>query len=69
MGVCGSKPKGCVGMKGKLNLQKKRRKQRRVKKAHSSINRTRVEPSNSNKKDVSFTNPAFQGSICFYFFD
>ncbi|XP_047958785.1 uncharacterized protein LOC125204231 [Salvia hispanica] len=62
MGVCGSKPKGCVGMKGKLNLQKKRKKQRagRVKKAHSANNRHRVEP--SNQKDVSFTNPSFQGS-------
>ncbi|KAL0343932.1 UNVERIFIED_CONTAM: hypothetical protein Sangu_1280600 [Sesamum angustifolium] len=60
MGVCGSKPKGCVGMKDKLKLQKKRRKRsRRVKKAHSSNNRNRVEP--SNQKDVSYTNPAFQG--------
>ncbi|KAH6791111.1 hypothetical protein C2S51_006117 [Perilla frutescens var. frutescens] len=63
MGVCGSKPKGCVGMKGKLNLQKKRRNQKttRVKKAHSANNRHRVEP--SKQKDVSYnSNPAFQGS-------
>ncbi|KAL2240463.1 UNVERIFIED_CONTAM: hypothetical protein Sindi_0687500 [Sesamum indicum] len=60
MGVCGSKPKGCVGMKGKLKLQKKHRKRtRRVKKAHSSNNKNRVEP--SNQKDLSYTNPAFQG--------
>lgn len=61
--MCGSKPKGCVGMKGKLNLQKKRRRQTtsRVKKAHSANNRNRVEPSNQ-KKDVSISNPAFQGS-------
>ncbi|KAL3629295.1 hypothetical protein CASFOL_026517 [Castilleja foliolosa] len=63
MGVCGSKPKGCVvGMKGKMKLPKKRRKQgrRRMKKAHSSINKNRVEP--SDPKDLSFTNPAFQGN-------
>ncbi|KAL0377497.1 UNVERIFIED_CONTAM: hypothetical protein Sradi_3055200 [Sesamum radiatum] len=60
MGVCGSKPKGCVGMKGKLKLQKKRKKRtRRVIKAHSSNNRNRVEP--SNQKDLSYNNPAFQG--------
>ncbi|KAL0450604.1 UNVERIFIED_CONTAM: hypothetical protein Slati_1616800 [Sesamum latifolium] len=47
-------------MKGKLKLQKKRKKRtRRVKKAHSSNNRNRVEP--SNQKDLSYTNPAFQG--------
>ncbi|GFP79292.1 protein enhanced disease resistance 2 [Phtheirospermum japonicum] len=62
MGVCGSKPKGCVGVKGKMKLPKKRRKQgkRRMKKAHSSINKNRVEP--SDPKDLSFTNPAFQGN-------
>lgn len=69
MGVCGSKPKGCVGMKDKLKLQKRRRKPRkgRGKGAHSS---NRVEP--SNQRDLSFNNPAFQGSIfysnfCFVF--
>lgn len=63
MGVCGSKPKGCVGMKGKLKLQKKRKKQRtrRMKNPYSSNNRNRVEP--SNQKDLSYSNPAFQGSI------
>ncbi|KAK6155134.1 hypothetical protein DH2020_009382 [Rehmannia glutinosa] len=63
MGVCGSKPKGCVGMKDKLKLQKKRRRQRtrRTKKTHSSNNKNRVEP--SDPKDLSFSNPAYQGSI------
>ncbi|GER35792.1 hypothetical protein STAS_12086 [Striga asiatica] len=62
MGVCGSKPKGCVGMKGKLNLQKTRRKHRtrRIKKAHSSVSKNRVEP--SDPKDRSFNNPAYQGN-------
>ncbi|EYU34126.1 hypothetical protein ABFS82_08G018500 [Erythranthe guttata] len=62
MGVCGSKPKGCVGMKNKLNLQKKRRRRRRIKGGphHPSINRNRVEP--SDPKDLAFTNPSFQGS-------
>ncbi|CAA0820223.1 Protein of unknown function (DUF1336 [Striga hermonthica] len=63
MGVCGSKPKGCVGMKGKLNLQRKRRNKhrtRRIKKAHSSVSKNRVEP--SDPKDRSFNNPAYQGN-------
>ncbi|KAL3833195.1 hypothetical protein ACJIZ3_007931 [Penstemon smallii] len=62
MGACGSKPKGCIGMRGKLKLQKKRKKHRtrRVKKTLSSTNTSRVEP--SNQADLSFNNPAFQGS-------
>ncbi|PIN05438.1 hypothetical protein CDL12_22016 [Handroanthus impetiginosus] len=61
MGVCGSKPQGCVGMKGRLKMQDKRKKhRRRMKKPHSSNNRNRVEP--SNRKDLSYSNPAFQGN-------
>ncbi|KAG8384749.1 hypothetical protein BUALT_Bualt04G0150800 [Buddleja alternifolia] len=62
MGVCGSKPEGCVGMNGKLKLQKKRKKQRtrRLKKSHPSAHKNRVEP--SNQSDLPFSNPAFQGN-------
>ncbi|KAL6551524.1 hypothetical protein OROGR_007678 [Orobanche gracilis] len=64
MGLCGSKPTGCVGlgMKGKLKLQRKGRNQRtrRIKKAHSSFNKKRVEPSDPD--ELSHINPAFQGN-------
>ncbi|KAL6518881.1 hypothetical protein OROHE_017634 [Orobanche hederae] len=60
MGSCGSKPTGCVGMKGKLKLQRNGRNQRtrRIKKAHSSFNKKRVEPSDPD--ELSHINPAFQ---------
>ncbi|KAL6552990.1 hypothetical protein OROGR_006832 [Orobanche gracilis] len=62
MGLCGSRPTGCVGMKGKLKLQRKGRNQRtrRIKKAHSSFNNKRVEPSDPD--ELSYINPAFQGN-------
>ncbi|XP_051141329.1 uncharacterized protein LOC127258510 [Andrographis paniculata] len=60
MGVCVSKPKACVGMKGKLKRKRNRQRTRRIKKAHSANNRNRVEP--SSQRDISFSNPAFQGN-------
>lgn len=60
MGLCVSKPKACVGMKGKLKKKRNRHRTRRSKKAHSANNRNRVEP--SSQRDISFSNPAFQGN-------
>ncbi|EPS61906.1 hypothetical protein M569_12891, partial [Genlisea aurea] len=63
MGVCGSKPKACVKVGSGMGFSKRRRRKhnrgRRVKKAHSSRNVNRVEPSNLNHIS-SYTNPAFQ---------
>ncbi|XP_073018961.1 uncharacterized protein [Primulina eburnea] len=64
MGICGSKPKGCVGVKSRLDLQRKRRMQRarRKKTTHCPSNKqiNRVEP--SNQTDLSYSNPVFQGN-------
>lgn len=62
MGSCASTPKGCVGVGSGLNLRRKhRRRKRRSAKAQSFCNKlSKVEPSNST--DVSYRNPAFQGS-------
>lgn len=73
MGVCGSKPKGCVGIKGRKFVHRKKHKisrSRNVSKSHSaSHNLSKIEPSAS--ADLSYNNPAFQGTlfivIPFYF--
>ncbi|XP_009759222.1 uncharacterized protein LOC107773918 [Nicotiana tabacum] len=64
MGVCGSKPKGCVGIKGRKFVHRKKHKisrSRNVSKSHSaSHNLSKIEPSAS--ADLSYNNPAFQGN-------
>ncbi|KZV17226.1 hypothetical protein F511_20757 [Dorcoceras hygrometricum] len=64
MGICGSKPKGCVRVRSKLELQRKQRMQRarRKKATHCPSNKqnNRVEP--SSQTDLSYCNPAFQDS-------
>ncbi|CAN4082536.1 unnamed protein product [Withania somnifera] len=64
MGACGSKPNGCVGIKGRKFVHRKRSKvsrRRSVSKTHSaSQNLSKIEPSSS--ADHSFSNPVFQGN-------
>lgn len=66
MGSCASTPKGCVKVGSGLNLRRKhRRRRRRSAKAQSFSNKlSKVEPSNST--DVSYRNPAFQGTVYFH---
>lgn len=68
MGSCASTPKGCVKVRSGLNLRRKhRRRRRRSAKAQSFSNKlSKVEPSNST--DVSYRNPAFQGTVYFHLF-
>lgn len=61
MGACGSKPNGCVGIKGRKLVRRRKHKvsrRRNVSKTHSSAsqNLSKIEPS-----DHSYSNPAFQG--------
>lgn len=64
MGACGSKPSGCVGVRGgRLNLGKKgriRRRRRRTKTQSFSNKLNKVEPSHST--DLSYRNPTYQGT-------
>lgn len=65
MGVCGSKPSGCVGVgSGRLNLGKKgriQRRRRRTKQTQSFSHKlNKVEPSHSS--DHSYRNPTYQGN-------
>ncbi|MCE0482479.1 hypothetical protein HAX54_041276 [Datura stramonium] len=64
MGACGSKPNGCVGIRGRKFVHRKKRKvsrRRNVSRTHSaSQNLSKIEPSSS--ADHSYSNPAFQGN-------
>lgn len=65
MGACASKPKGCVGIRGRKLVRRKKHKvsrRRNVSKTHSaSQNLSKIEPSSS--ADHSYSNPAFQGTL------
>ncbi|KAF9609107.1 hypothetical protein IFM89_013361 [Coptis chinensis] len=71
MGVCVSRPEGCVGkrQKKKHKSGEKRKRGIRRKKVSSSVQKTQITATSAADIDRSFNNPTFQGSTEEAWFD